>query len=183
VKPQLKEGQKFGRLTVIRYMTKGQYECSCACGNLTQARGWALKSGRHMSCGCLMRELQANRLRKPGFSALDNEIFRNYKAAAKRRGYDFKLSKSDFVRMLHANCFYCGVEPLTAWIGTKRKVIDTSSFKYNGVDRRSNDIGYTPENCVPCCKICNQSKHTLSEDVWFSWIKKIAGFNKSRFND
>jgi hypothetical protein len=167
-------GKKFGRLTVLKYLSKGEgYECECECGNKTKARSWALKTGRHSSCGCLQKELLVARFSKPNFEALKNEIFKNYLKSAEKRKYIFNLNKEFFFKLIESNCYYCGSEPNMVWKGTKRTVINTENFKYNGVDRKDNTIGYTEENCVACCKICNNSKSTMTEKEWFTWIKKI----------
>ena len=54
-------GEKFGRLTVIRYSSKrGKnklYECKCDCGNTTYICRDELISGHTKSCGCLKKEL------------------------------------------------------------------------------------------------------------------------------
>ena len=80
--------------------------------------------------------------------------------------------------MLNGNCHYCGIEPNSTWFGTKRTIVNTDGFKYNGIDRKDNTIGYTTENCVSCCKICNNSKNTLAEDEWLIWVKRIYEFQK-----
>lgn len=53
-------GQKFGRLTVLKYAyTKKKvayWECRCDCGNIKIVRGAQLKNGAVKSCGCLRKE-------------------------------------------------------------------------------------------------------------------------------
>jgi hypothetical protein len=170
-------GQKFNRLTVVNYISKKDgYLCECECGNKTKARSSSLKSGRHASCGCLQKELLANRNNKPDFIAFKNEIYKNYSKAAKKRNYDFELTKEEFIKLIGGDCFYCGLKPNTSWVGTKRTIIDTSAFKYNGVDRKDNNIGYTTENCVSCCKLCNNSKNTLATEEWLLWVKRLYEF-------
>lgn len=65
-------GQTFERLTVIRrgpdHVTPSgsmsvRWHCLCTCGERTLVRGDYLKSGKTRSCGCLQRELVAERLR------------------------------------------------------------------------------------------------------------------------
>ena len=53
------QGQKFGRLTVIRRVHKGNknlWECRCDCGNITYSSTVRLQSGITQSCGCLAKE-------------------------------------------------------------------------------------------------------------------------------
>lgn len=49
-------GKQFGRLTVLHYANKGQWECECECGNRVVVRTYNLNSGNTKSCGCLQRE-------------------------------------------------------------------------------------------------------------------------------
>lgn len=71
--PQIEDisGQKFGRLTVIRYAGKSQsnqtmWECQCECGNTITAQAQNLKNGHTKSCGCYNIELTSKRNRTHG---------------------------------------------------------------------------------------------------------------------
>lgn len=51
-------GQKFGRLTVIKYAYSDKHhnavwQCQCECGNIVEVRGDTLRNGNTKSCGCL----------------------------------------------------------------------------------------------------------------------------------
>jgi len=35
-------------------------------------------------------------------------------------------------------------------------------------------LGYTSENVVPCCWICNNAKKNLSYDEFRKWITRVA---------
>jgi hypothetical protein len=56
------EGQRFGRLTVIKQSDRKDttrsiyWECQCDCGETKTVRGTSLRSGRVNSCGCLLGE-------------------------------------------------------------------------------------------------------------------------------
>jgi len=182
MRENLKIGEKFNRLTIIEFLGgKNGYRCQCDCGKKTIARSSDLKTGRHASCGCLAKEKMALRNFKEGFQALKNEIYKGYKKSAEKRGYAFELTKEEFNELISKNCYYCGVEPLTNWYGTKRTIIDTSSFKYNGVDRVENSIGYTTENCVSCCKWCNNAKNAMDKENFLEWVTRVYTFqNKDK---
>lgn len=53
-------GQRFGRLTVIRFVEvkdrQAFFECVCDCGNHTIVSGHSLRRGHTKSCGCLWKE-------------------------------------------------------------------------------------------------------------------------------
>lgn len=65
-------GKRFGRLTVTEYAgtakelgktgTANYWKCICDCGNETVVSQTELQSGGTRSCGCLQRELAAERL-------------------------------------------------------------------------------------------------------------------------
>ena len=51
-------GQRFGRLTVLRKISRGLWECECSCDKHTilPVRGCELTSKNKQSCGCLYHE-------------------------------------------------------------------------------------------------------------------------------
>ena len=53
-------------------------------------------------------------------------------------------------------CVYCG---------------ETDMLKV-GCDRKDNSLPHTPENCVPCCKLCNSKKKKLSYDEYMKRLGK-----------
>ena len=62
-------GKKFHRLKVLRWEKKtGKnqfWRCLCDCGNETIADSYALRKGRHRSCGCLLVEMNRSRVYPP----------------------------------------------------------------------------------------------------------------------
>ena len=75
----------------------------------------------------------------------------------------------------HLVCVSCGRFPLNV-ITTRNKVYN-ESYNYNGVDRRNNLLGYTKENCVTCCEICNRAKKDLPLEEFFAWIHRLIEYN------
>lgn len=63
-------GQRFGRLTVIRFSHTSlggtRWECRCDCGGKSVTTSTKLRSGHSTSCGCRRREASGARLRKHG---------------------------------------------------------------------------------------------------------------------
>ena len=104
-----------------------------------------------------------------------NSLYRMYKRNAALRNHEFNLTQDEFESIIFQNCYYCGAHPKemseTAIKGhgnTKQPPLS-----YNGIDRIDSTIGYTVDNCVPCCQYCNYMKHTLSQDDFLTRIKKI----------
>jgi len=59
------EGQKFGRLTAIKFVGSdksgyARWECKCDCGKTVIVYGANLRSGRTKSCGCLYKYPKAH---------------------------------------------------------------------------------------------------------------------------
>ena len=55
------------------------------------------------------------------------------------------------IKTLIQDCFYCGGKPETIH---KCNTTSLNIFKYNGIDRLDNKIGYVKTNCVTYCKTC-----------------------------
>ena len=95
-------------------------------------------------------------------------LIRSYKAGAKTRNLPFDLSRKDFEKLINQNCYYCGVPPSERTVSTNCKLI------CNGVDRTDNNLGYSIENCVPACKVCNVMKSSMSHQEFLDHCCQIA---------
>lgn len=191
-RPKLKEseyqhliGQKFGRLTVIeRSAPRAQnrrelyFRCICECGNETVTGSRMLRRGLSKSCGCLNAEMTITRARKPQGMAGFNRILRTYKKGAEHRGLQFHLSDEEFKTITSSNCHYCNTPPSnrsdsSGTHGYTEEGLRHSLYIYNGIDRLDNNDGYTIDNCVPCCTICNFAKNTLSLKDFENWLLNV----------
>lgn len=76
--------------------------------------------------------------------------FSFYKASAKKRNIEFKLTLEEFEFFWQKNCYYCN------------RSIDTI-----GLDRIDSSIGYIPENIRSCCARCNTMKLDSTEEQWY----------------
>ena len=176
-KRHIQIGTKLNLFTVVDYdTTAGKYILQCSCGKTTKYNSAyikkCLKNGKAQGCFECTKNLIRPNMRLKDFEGAKRNVFSNYKQAAKRRKYLFELSEEEFFKIIVQNCFYCNEPPNMTLRYKKRRSYD--GFKFNGVDRINNIIGYTFKNCVPCCKICNNSKSTLSKQEWFEWLKKIV---------
>lgn len=175
-----KPGDRHGRLTLIRESGKDkwgghQFLFKCDCGNTVIVR-W----GTTISCGCAQREFTVHKLnysKRLGFGeACANMVFGRYKSGAVHRKIPFGLTKNEFLDLARQDCHYCGSPPTCV----ETKYRDAyGHFVYNGVDRANNDYGYTPDNCVPCCRTCNVAKHTMTKNQFLTWIRKVFKHNES----
>ncbi|MEE9214909.1 MAG: hypothetical protein V3U54_08965 [Thermodesulfobacteriota bacterium] len=179
ISPRIKNllNQKFGRLTVIELTDKRTkpggviWKCLCICGNTREVSSNNLQQQDTTSCGCYWIE---KRRGKPGYTGLTHLIQR-YRNGAKDRNLSFELSREDIQEIVQKSCFYCGKEPsqFSYGGGITKEAIANSKFIYNGIDRLNNKLGYFKKNCVPCCKRCNYSKHTMSYTEFKQWINTL----------
>lgn len=95
-------------------------------------------------------------------------LYNKYNLSAWNRQLSFNLSLNEFIILVNGNCSYCGAER-SNFQNYGRYIL-----KYNGIDRADNSIGYQLENCVPCCKQCNYSKHTMNSTEFIIWAKKVV---------
>jgi len=81
------EGEKFGRLTVVKRVGSTKdgvlWECVCTCGVVKIITTHMLRSGHVNSCGCLSRELNSGRFRAPRYvrdecKLEDHMVWRQY---------------------------------------------------------------------------------------------------------
>lgn len=177
-------GTVYDRLTVTghqRQLSGVWYViCQCACGNTYTAKHPChLRTRKVTSCGCRNRELsRIRRLGKPAASRLPlgraalKLVFRTYALHAHRRGYVFDLTFQQFQTITGKNCYYCGDPP------KRRKHVGRyyGACVYNGVDRVKNTLGYTKNNCVPCCVRCNKAKGTDTKQAFIAWMKRASMF-------
>ena len=100
-------------------------------------------------------------------------LLSTYKTGAKKRGYKFKLTDKEFFNLTSQNCHYCGSEPKSVK-KYKYKGETKAEYIYNGVDRKDNDLGYVPGNCLPCCTMCNRMKMAIVYQEFIEHIERIS---------
>lgn len=165
-------GKKYGNLTIFkRLSTNAKYEsnyvCKCDCGKEKIYRGKYILSGIVKSCGCARRK----NTKENGQSL----TWYTYKKHAKKRNIDFDITKEIFINLIDQPCFYCGKKGSNKTFAYK-KPNENEIFFHNGIDRYDNDKGYTIENSVACCKLCNHMKWNLSFEDWKHHMKSILEF-------
>ncbi len=176
-------GRRFGRLLVTKrdgaYLKNrlAVWLCQCDCGNVTSVRGASLRKGTTKSCGCLSKEMTSERTKLPKGESAFNALYQVYKRNAEKRGLGFNISKTFFRQLVIQPCYYCGGSPSNVSKGNRNT---NGVFVYNGLDRVQNEIGYVPDNVVPCCRRCNYVKATLSVDELVIHCKKIVNHYEKR---
>jgi 5-methylcytosine-specific restriction endonuclease McrA len=158
-------GIRYGRLIALEiagktYRGRRLWKCLCDCGTEKIIKAGDLTRGHVKSCGCLSR-VPAGHTSKIG-------LFNSYKKASLRRNLNFYLTFERFLELTSSNCFYCGNVPSNTY------KVRSHKYTYNGIDRVFNDIGYTEDNSVTCCEICNKAKRDLEPKQFLDWIKRIS---------
>lgn len=79
-------------------------------------------------------------------------------SSAKKRGILVKLNTKYYADLIGMGCLYCG-EELINKTGTC-------------LDRQDSSGGYTNDNVVGCCHICNYAKRTLKDHEFYDWVTR-----------
>ena len=144
--------RRFSPMTLICIDCKKPYErksyCQKRCGS-PKEKGTC--SYAHKNSYSVKRKYQAAYYQKPGFK------YYSYRKEARLRSHVFELTFEQFMSYWQKSCFYCGDSIVTV-----------------GLDRVDNLKGYTLDNIVPCCAICNKMKRDLQKDDFFQRCKRIA---------
>lgn len=116
------------------------FDCSTCDGEISTSVGYMLKhSGKCRSCSQRKRPFQA---------AFNNLVNNRHKITV-----PVTLTYEQFFELTKfPDCHYCG----TALNRNAKK--DTAHYRSYLLDRKDNSVGYTFDNCVPCCWPCNQTK-------------------------
>lgn len=131
-----------------------------------------------IQCACSHREKgqkYCTYCREHGYPAKRNLYFQ-YRNSADKKGRVFTLSFERFVKICEQRCAYCNSLPhMIKWICGP-----SAAWKYNGVDRVDNGVGYIESNCITACKACNRMKRNMNRDVFIKHVKKIARYQSSK---
>lgn len=178
-------GGKLGKITVLEVLGKAKdlglsgngivVRGQCECGNLWIGPITALRRGNTKSCGCIPTGVAPDPNReRPAI----NSVLYGYKRHAVRRGLSWELSDQEFESLIKGCCYYCGSPPSSVSChhrnregGKRRRTV--SEVTRNGIDRKDNSVGYTFENSVSCCAICNYSKRGLSASDFLEHIQRV----------
>lgn len=174
-------GQRFSSLTAVeRVVVDGRsqgWRCVCDCGNETILATGLLRQGKMRSCGCKFRDPRPQMRKVPGYATARNQ-YAVYRHNAKRRSLAFDLTFDEFYALAEQACSYCSAPPTPRQRGNA-----ATSWLCNGIDRVDNDKGYVLDNCVPCCKLCNQRKRAASREDFLNWVRRVYETSIKETND
>lgn len=165
-------GQRFERLRVLGRAPNNNHNhpcwwCRCDCGKLLSVDGCNLKTGNSKSCGCLQKEIASDSNKILPYEA-------SYRAFVRSAAHHNELLFEDFLEFTKVHeCHYCdeSVYWTKHYTGLRRG-------GYN-LDRKDNNLGYTKDNVVVCCKRCNYGKSQFfTYDEWVEIGKLIRSWKK-----
>lgn len=162
-------GTRYGKLVALQYISRAKgYRCVCDCGNEGIYKSYRLRNGISYKCSKCPRKNKGRPVLADQIAA-KRAVMQRYIQSAKRRKIQWGLSEEETFWLIEQECRYCGLPPFT-----DMKIAAHPTFRYTGIDRVDNKEGYTVQNCVPCCTMCNQSKLNYSYKEWRDWLTRAA---------
>ena len=173
----IKAGTIFNKVRVIDFAysakSRAYYFTECmTCGTESTRRIDHIKTNPEY-CNFCKEKMTA----KPKVESVINTIYSGYRTNANSRNISFELTKDSFTKLISQTCFYCGQEPIESQFSKSTNRTETK-FMHNGVDRLDSKVGYTIENCVPCCSMCNLMKNKFSAEDFLSKIEQIYNYKQ-----
>lgn len=161
-----------GKLTIqhIRYVRDNRQPIAvatslCECGNITETALNSITKNKTLSCGCW----NADKQKLLPTLAAKRACFVSRRCDAKRRQLSWSLTLEQYSEITQKNCYYCNKIPSNEY-GSN---MYNGNYKYSGIDRIDNLLGYEYHNCVPSCKECNAAKGMMSTAEFIQWINNI----------
>lgn len=166
-KTDVQIGNQYGCLLVKELRLKprnngyaeAQAYCVCACGKESWYTETRLRRGHALKCNsCSAKSRKKTGPRIPFHEQWLCRKERGYRKAAQNKNRDYPLTREQFRSIFQGTCVYCG------------------EFPAFGIDRRDNLLGYTLENSVSCCSICNYAKRDMTVEEFIGWVKRVHIF-------
>lgn len=140
---------------------------------------WSAQNKKNLCRSCGNKNTDYSNRPKTGVLAMhERNYLRPYEwlynqLMRKDRKFVNSLTYEEFVEFTKTPiCHYCGDEVKWCEYTVKGK----GRGAYN-LDRKDSSIGYTKENCVVACWICNRMKNEMSKEQFIQWIEKIYKYN------
>ena len=100
-------------------------------------------------------------------------VYRKRKNDARRRKIKWNLPFKYFLYLSKKNCFFCDAEPnneISKSIGVARS---KKHIKFQGIDRIDSKLGYSKNNVLPCCWVCNKIKSNKNAREFLCHVQKM----------
>jgi hypothetical protein len=129
------------------------------------------KGGNHVFCSAACSK------GKQGFSGKPYEwLYNRLHRAADSRNLKIAFSYEEFCNYTNIlNCMYCNAPIEWSEHASTNSVLNVSTYN---LDRKNNDLGYTLDNCIVCCRRCNMAKNNLfTYEEWVQIGNTIRSFS------
>ena len=102
-----------------------------------------------------------------------------YQRGARKFKRVWELTDEEAFRHFTSPCFYCGLSATPGAVAKSSRLSRSAvaDVDYIGIDRVDSRKGYTLSNTLPCCKICNQAKNSLTLDQFFAWMRRAGNYS------
>lgn len=175
-------GMVSGRLTVVSPATKkngrSRWVCKCECGAVKEVAAKHLLTTAIKSCGCLLKEKARERfLKREPLESMKRRMYLTYVSSARSRGIEMCINEDQMSDIASMNCHYCGSEPRAF---SSRLKTPHDPYMANGLDRVDSEIGYVVGNVVPCCKVCNMAKGTMTNDEFIEMCNMVVSHSNRK---
>lgn len=126
------------------------------------------------SSRCKKCELESYRTRcNASYKKRASTLFYSLKSRCKKSGLPVSITKNDIIRQYeiqNGKCYYTG--NLLSWVSGNENIMS--------VDRKNNNLGYTPDNIALCSWQINKLKTNYSEQEFVQKCKEIHQFSENR---
>ena len=175
-------GQRFNHFVLVRQAGRiriggrahDTWLCLCDCGVEFTSTVKNIVRGK-VSCGCDLSHGGVGGRYKKGnpLAAPYRGKYKSYQHGAKRRNLIFNLTEEQVYKLFEQNCYYCKVEPCLSLSPFIKNAEHRQNIFANGIDRINPSLGYTIENTIACCHICNRAKGDMMQEEFFTWVEEL----------
>jgi len=171
----LSHGDRSGR-SIFQYMDDeyANMECDCGVQYRLKLTNTLKNNGNFMCRQCYAERDAANFDSHWGYKAAYSRI----KKDAKAGGREFEIKIEEFRYLCQQNCYYCGSSPSNLITYRGQNSFTFRYFVYTGLDRIDNNVGYTRQNVVPCCIICNRAKNSMAFKDFIDWLNRLTDYRQ-----
>lgn len=166
----LQPGSRFGRLVTVEDLgvikSRRRWRCLCDCGTEIVTKENALKTGNTKSCGCLNRDMTAERNWKTGLGKLpEAQVWRDIRKRC--------LNPND---RNYKNYGARGITIEPAWLDLASFIKDVGLRPGPGytLDRKDNSLGYQPGNVHWVTMKEQQRNKRSNRHVTINGVTKVA---------
>lgn len=180
-----KVGLKYGKLTAVsiaRVDKESWWSCDCDCGTKgVVVRGSQLENGRTKSCGCLRKELCANRQWR-GVGTLSGSHWNRIIKCAKQRGIEVLITMEDAWKKFEDQKGLCSLtgESIVlsrhTSINKERRIKETTA----SLDRIDSSKPYSIDNIQWVHKKIQGMKMKISQEEFIEFCRKVTKFQESK---